>query len=249
MSYGEAEEPGDLTPRYKRILVKLSGESLGSEGETGIDLKALQGMARLAIEVQALGVELALLVGGGNLFRGRDLSSRGVVRRTTGDSIGMLATMMNALALRDAIEAEGGRARAMSAVEMTRVAEAFSAQQAVRYLATGVITVFGGGTGNPFFTTDTAAALRAIEIGAGLLVKATKVDGVYSDDPNTNPDAERYESLRYMEVVERRLGVMDTTAVTLCMEHRLPMVVLNVRKPGALVRAICGQDEGTRIRD
>ena len=248
MNFDEAPASGGLTPRYKRVLVKLSGEALGREGEGGIDVRELQSMARLALSIRDLGGEVALLVGGGNLFRGRSLSNVGVVKRTTGDSIGMLATVMNALALQDAIEAEGGRARTMTAIEMHRVAEPFVQRTAVRYLSEGIITVFGGGTGNPFFTTDTAAALRAIEIGAGLLVKATKVDGVYSADPVANPDAERYDRLSYMEVVERRLGVMDATAVTLCMEHRLPLVVLDAKKQGALERAVCGQEEGTLIR-
>jgi uridylate kinase len=230
------------------VLVKLSGESLCRRDEHGIDLVALQEMARLALDVQDLGVEIALLAGGGNFFRGRALSSRGVVRRTTGDSIGMLATVMNALALQDAIESEGGRARAMTSIEMPRVAESFTARAAVRFLNQGMVVIFGGGTGNPFFTTDTAAALRAAEIGAGLLVKATKVDGVYSDDPVKNPEAERYSRLSYLEVLEKGLGVMDATAITLCMEQRLPIAVLDARKPGALARAIRGEDEGTLIR-
>lgn len=236
------------TPRFKRVLVKLSGESLCGEGEHGFALTELQRVARLALELRDMGIEVALLVGGGNLFRGRDLASRGVVQRTTADSIGMLATVMNALAVRDAIESEGGRARTMTAVQMQRVAEPFVQRNAVRYLSDGIITVFGGGTGNPFFTTDTAAALRASEIGAGLLVKATKVDGVYSDDPVKNPAAEKYDRLTYDEVLTRNLQVMDLTAITMCREHRLPVVVLDVKKKDALVRAVCGEPEGTLIR-
>lgn len=247
MSLDEASLSDDRAPRYKRVLVKLSGESMGPAGG-GISGAEIQAMARLALEIRDLGVEVALLVGGGNFFRGRDLSGSGIVRRTTRDAIGMLATVMNALALQDAIESEGGRARAMVSTEMSRVAEPFVARNAVRYLADGIITVFGGGTGNPFFTTDTAAALRACEIGAGLLVKATRVDGVYADDPEKNPSAERFEELRYRDVLERGLRVMDATAITMCMEHRLPIVVLDVKKPDALVRAICGETEGTIIK-
>jgi len=248
MSLEEAPEPGGRTPRTKRVLVKLSGEAFGDDGGPGIGVRRLQRIARVLLELRESGTEIAVVVGGGNLFRGRDLASAGVLRRTTGDSIGMLATVMNSLALQDAIESEGGRARAMTAVEMPRVAEPFLARNAVRYLREGMIVVFGGGTGNPFFTTDTAAALRAIEIGGELFVKATKVDGVYSDDPEKNPHAERIPRLRYSEILEKGLGVMDATAVTLCREHRLPIVVLDMTKEGALARAVRGEEEGTIIK-
>jgi len=239
--------PDPAEPRFRRVLVKLTGESLCGAGGFGVDSEELRRVASIAVSARRLDVQLGLVVGAGNLVRGGRLAREGVVRRTTADSMGMLATVVNALALRDAIESLGVGATVLGALEMPRIADPFVPGVAVRALEEGRIVLFAGGTGNPFFTTDTAAALRAVEIEAELLVKATKVDGVYDEDPVQNPKARRFERLEYMDLIRGRLAVMDATAVTLCMENRLPVVVLDLKREGSLVRAICGKREGTWI--
>ena len=236
----------DGTPRYKRILVKLSGEALMGVSDYGIDPVFLK---RLAAEIGAVresGVEVALVMGGGNLFRGAGLARTGM-DRVTADQMGMLATVMNSLALQDALESIGLHVRVMSAIRINEVCEDYIRRRAVRHLEKGRVTIFAAGTGNPFFTTDTAASLRAIEIDAQLLLKATKVDGVYDADPTANPRARRYDRLRYDQVLDDRLNVMDATAIVLCRDHDLPMRVFNLNEANALVRAARGEDVGTLV--
>ena len=238
--------PEDGKPRYRRILVKLSGEALMGDLDYGIDPVFLK---RLAGEIRAMreyGAEVALVVGGGNLFRGAGLARAGM-DRVTGDQMGMLATVMNALALQDALESIGVFVRVMSAIRINEVCEDYIRRRAVRHLEKGRVTIFAAGTGNPFFTTDSAASLRAIEIEADLLVKATKVDGVYDADPVTNPAARRYDRLTYDQVLDQRLGVMDQTAIVLCRDHRLPLRVVDLNEPGALVRIARGEHVGTLV--
>lgn len=234
------------TPKYKRVLLKLSGEALMGEGQFGIDPRVI---ARIAEDVKALlgaGVEVALVVGGGNLFRGAGLAEAGM-ERVTGDHMGMLATVMNSLALQDALEHLGMFARVMSAIKINQICEDYIRRRAVRHLEKGRVVIFAAGTGNPFFTTDSAASLRAIEIGANLLIKATKVDGVYTADPKKDPNAKRYDTLTYDEVLDQRLMVMDATAIVLCRDHDMPLCVLDINKPGALMKVITGGDEGTFV--
>jgi uridylate kinase len=236
----------DGTPRYKRILVKLSGEALMGESDYGIDPVFLKRLATEIAAVRSAGIEVALVVGGGNLFRGAGLARAGM-DRVTADQMGMLATVMNSLALQDALEAIGLYVRVMSAIRINEVCEDYIRRRAVRHLEKGRVTIFAAGTGNPFFTTDTAASLRAIEIDAQLLLKATKVDGVYDADPAANPAARRYERLRYDQVLDDRLNVMDATAIVLCRDHDLPMRVFNLNEADALVRAARGEDVGTLV--
>ena len=236
----------DGTPRYKRILVKLSGEALMGESDYGIDPVFLKRLATEIGAVRSAGIEVALVVGGGNLFRGAGLARAGM-DRVTADQMGMLATVMNSLALQDALEAIGLYVRVMSAIRINEVCEDYIRRRAVRHLEKGRVTIFAAGTGNPFFTTDTAASLRAIEIDAQLLLKATKVDGVYDADPAANPTARRYERLRYDQVLDDRLNVMDATAIVLCRDHDLPMRVFNLNEADALVRAARGEDVGTLV--
>ena len=231
---------------HRRILVKLSGEALMGDAEFGIDPVFLK---RLAGEVRAMreyGAEIALVIGGGNLFRGAGLARAGM-DRVTADHMGMLATVMNSLALQDALESVGVFVRVQSAIRINQVCEDYIRRRAVRHLEKGRVVIFAAGTGNPFFTTDSAASLRAIEIEADLLVKATKVDGVYDADPVTNPAARRYDHLTYDQVLDQRLGVMDQTAIVLCRDHRLPLRVMNLGEPGALVRIARGEDVGTLV--
>ena len=238
--------PEDGKPAYRRILVKLSGEALMGDADYGIDPVFIK---RLAGEIRAMseyGTEVALVIGGGNLFRGAGLARAGM-DRVTADQMGMLATVMNSLALQDAIESIGLHARVMSAIRINEVCEDYIRRRAVRHLEKGRITIFAAGTGNPFFTTDTAASLRAVEIEADLLVKATKVDGVYDADPVTNPAARRYDRLTYDQVLDQRLGVMDATAIVLCRDHRLPLRVMNLNEAGALVRIARGEEVGTLV--
>jgi uridylate kinase len=233
-------------PPIRRILVKLSGEALMGEGDYGIDPAFLR---RLAIEIRSVreaGVEIGLVVGGGNLFRGAGLARAGM-DRVTGDHMGMLATVMNALALQDALESMDVPTRVMSAVRINQVCEDYIRRRAVRHLEKGRVIIFAAGTGNPFFTTDTAASLRAVEIEAGLLLKATKVDGIYDSDPVLNPAAKRYDRLTYDQVLDQRLNVMDQTSIVLCRDHHLPLRVFNLNDPGALVRAATGGDIGTLV--
>ncbi|MCR6700347.1 MAG: UMP kinase [Dokdonella sp.] len=231
---------------YRRILLKLSGEALMGEADYGIDPKVIQRLAREIIEVQRAGVQVGVVIGGGNIFRGEGLAAAGM-DRVTGDHMGMLATVMNALAMQDAIEKAGGYARTMSAIKINEVCEDFIRRRAVRHLEKGRIVIFAAGTGNPFFTTDSAAALRAVEIGADLLLKATKVDGVYTADPTKDPAATRYDHLSYEEVIHRDLRVMDTSAIALCRDHRMPLRIYDMGVAGNLMRIMRGETIGTLV--
>jgi uridylate kinase len=233
--------------RYQRVLLKLSGEALLGGGQWGIDHGVLDGICRQVIAGRKLGVEIALVIGGGNIMRGSIEARREGVDRSTADHMGMLATVINALALQNALEHLGAFTRVMSAIEMHQVAESYIRRRAVRHLEKGRTVIFAAGTGNPYFTTDTAAALRAMEIGAEVLVKATKVDGVFTADPVKNPKARRFSELTYLEVLKRRLAVMDTTAISLCMDNNLPIVVFNLNKPGNLLRLLKGERVGTLV--
>ena len=234
--------------KYKRILLKLSGESLaGSEGY-GIDPLQAEEVAEHVREVVDLGIEVAIVIGAGNLWRGRRGLERGM-DRATADYMGMLATVMNAMALMDAMERGGIVTRVQSAVQMQAVAEPYIRRRAIRHLEKDRVVIFGAGTGNPFFSTDTAAALRAVEIGADVLIKATKVDGVYDSDPIKNPNAVRFDHLTYIETLNRRLEVMDSTAITLCMDNHLPILVLNLWDKEALYKALHGNSVGTLVTD
>ena len=233
-------------PRYRRILVKLSGEALMGNAQYGIDPEFLKRLASEIRSVRELDIETAIVVGGGNLFRGAGLARAGM-DRVAADQMGMLATVMNALALQDALENSGVFARVMSAVRIQEVCEDYIRRRAVRHLEKGRVTIFAAGTGNPFFTTDTAASLRAIEIEADLLLKATKVDGVFDADPEQNAGARKFEQLTYDEVLDRRLGVMDATAIVLCRDEKMPLRVFNLNDPGALVKAAKGEPVGTLV--
>ena len=234
-------------PAYKRVLLKLSGEALMGEKQYGIDPAVTAQIAHDVQEIQALGVETAIVIGGGNIFRGLAASTRGM-DRATGDYMGMLATVINALALQDALEQQGVVTRVMSAIEMRAVAEPFIRRRAIRHLEKGRAVIFAAGTGNPYFTTDTAAALRAMEIRANVIMKATKVDGIYTADPMKDPQATRYETISYLQVLEKRLQVMDATAISLCMDNQLPILVFNLRTPGNLRRAVLGEPVGSVVK-
>jgi uridylate kinase len=236
----------DKTPAWSRILVKLSGEALLGSADYGIDPVVLKRIAVEIRDVQALGIQLAIVIGGGNIFRGAGLARAGM-DRVTADQMGMLATVMNALALQDALEQVGLQARVMSAIRINEVCEDFIRRRAVRHLEKGRAVIFAAGTGNPFFTTDTAASLRAIEIEAQLLLKATKVDGIFSEDPVQNPKATRYARLTYDRVLDERLNVMDATAIVMCRDYRLPLRVFNLGTPGDLLRVARGEDIGTLV--
>ena len=232
--------------QYKRILLKLSGEELMGEEGFGIDPKVLDRMALEIGQLVGIGVQVGLVIGGGNLFRGAALSAAGM-DRVTGDHMGMLATVMNALAMRDALERTNISSHVMSSIPMSGVVEHYDRRKAIRYLKDGDVVIFAAGTGNPFFTTDSAACLRGIEIDVNVVLKATKVDGVYSADPMLDPDAELYQSLTYDEVLNKQLGVMDMTAICLCREHKMPLRVFRMSKQGALLNLVVGGDEGTLI--
>ena len=231
---------------FRRVLLKLSGEALMGEEDYGIDPKVLGRLAREVIEAQSAGAEVALVIGGGNIFRGAGLAAAGM-DRVTGDHMGMLATVINALAMQDALEKLGGKARVMSALKINDVCEDYIRRRAIRHLEKGRLVIFAAGTGNPFFTTDSGAALRAIEIGADLLLKATKVDGVYDRDPKKHADATRYERLTYDEVLARDLQVMDTAAFALCRDSELPLRIFDMAQPGTLLRILQGEDVGTLV--
>ncbi len=233
---------------YKRILLKLSGEALAGPQGFGIDPLRAEAVSRQVNEIYRLGVEIAIVIGAGNLWRGKRGLERGM-DRATADYMGMLGTVMNAMALMDAMERLGMQTRVQSAVEMRAVAEPYIRRRAIRHLEKGRIVIFGGGTGNPYFSTDTAAALRAMEIGAGVLIKATKVDGIYDSDPMTNSKAVRFSQLAYIETLNLRLDVMDSTAVSLCMDNQMPILVLNLWEKDALVRAVYGEKVGTLVTD
>jgi uridylate kinase len=237
-------EDGKLA--YRRILVKLSGEALMGNSDYGIDPLFLKRLAAEVAAVRENGAEVAVVIGGGNLFRGAGLARAGM-DRVTADQMGMLATVMNSLALQDALEQIGVFARVLSAIRINEVCEDYIRRRAIRHLEKGRITIFAAGTGSPFFTTDTAASLRAIEIEADLLLKATKVDGVYDSDPMLNPSARRYDRLTYDQVLDGRLNVMDATAIVLCRDHHLPLRVFNLNEPGALVRVARGEGVGTLV--
>jgi uridylate kinase len=232
--------------QLQRILVKLSGEALLGNGDYGIDPQMLKRIAGEIREVCALGLQVAVVIGGGNIFRGAGLARAGM-DRVTGDHMGMLATVMNSLALQDALEAMGVYVRVMSAIRINEVCEEYIRRRAVRHLEKGRVTIFAAGTGNPFFTTDTAASLRAIEINADLLLKATKVNGVYSDDPMKNPKAERYTRLTFEKVLADKLNVMDATAIVMCRDNDLPLRVFDLTKPGELLRIVRGEEVGTLV--
>ena len=239
-------ESADGKPAYRRILVKLSGEALMGDSDYGIDPAFLKRLASEIASVRELGVEVAVVIGGGNLFRGAGLARAGM-DRVTADQMGMLATVMNSLALQDSLESIGVFVRVLSAVRINQVCEDYIRRRAVRHLEKGRVCIFAAGTGNPFFTTDTAASLRAIEIEADLLLKATKVDGVYDSDPVVNPSARRYDRLTFDQVLDGRLNVMDATAIVLCRDNRLPLRVFDLNEAGALVRAARGEDVGTLV--
>src|SRR5712671_2790055 len=232
--------------KYRRVLLKLSGEALGGEGGIGIRPEAVQDMAEQIREVRELGVQVVLVVGGGNIFRGLSGSERGI-ERATGDYMGMLATIINALALQDALEKLGVATRVQSAIAMAEVAESFIRRRAMRHLEKGRVVIFGGGTGNPYFSTDTAAALRANEIGAEVILKATKVDGIYDSDPKKNPKAKRYTHITYLEALQKQLKVMDSTAFSLCMDNKMPIIVFDLFKPHNLRRVVMGEKLGTLV--
>ncbi|GAB1470615.1 UMP kinase [Chloroflexota bacterium] len=232
--------------KYKRIMLKLSGEALGGPAGFGIDVDEAESIASRIKEVYDLGVDVAVVIGAGNLWRGKQGLERGM-DRSTADYMGMLATVMNAMALMDALERLGVYTRVMSAIEMRAIAEPYIRRRAVRHLEKHRVVIFGAGTGNPFFSTDTAAALRATEIDAEVVIKATKVDGVYDSDPKQNPDAKKFDQLSYIEVLNRRLQVMDSTAITLCMENNLPILVVNLWDPKALISALYGEPVGTLV--
>jgi uridylate kinase len=236
----------DRSPKYNRVLLKLSGEALGGARDYGIDLDVVQTIAAQVKRVHELGVQTALVVGGGNIFRGLAASERGF-DRATGDYMGMLATVINALALQDALERTGIPARTMTAIQMPQVAEPYIRRRAVRHLEKGRVVILAAGTGNPYFTTDTTAALRAVEIEADVILKATKVDGVYTADPKRDPTAVKLDRLDYMEVLNRGIEVMDNTALTLCMDNDVPIVVFNLLVPGNIERVILGEEIGTLV--
>ena len=231
---------------YSRILVKLSGEALMGDGDYGIDPQVIKRIAGELQEIVEMGVQLAVVIGGGNIFRGAGLARAGM-DRVAADHLGMLATVMNALAMQDALESLGLHARVMSAIRINEVCEDYIRRRAVRHLEKGRVAIFAAGTGNPFFTTDTAAALRAIEINADVLLKATKVNGIFSDDPLRNPQAQRYAHLTFDKVLADRLNVMDATAIVMCRDNRLPLRVFNLNNPGDLTRIVRGEDVGTAV--
>ena len=242
MSSDAANSP----PVYKRVLLKLSGEALMGEQQFGVDPKVVGRIAEDVKDIQKLGVETAIVIGGGNIFRGVSQGAAGM-DRATADYMGMLATVINGLALQDAFESAGIVTRVVTAIEMRAVAEPFIRRRAIRHLEKGRVVVFAAGTGNPYFTTDTAAALRAMEIKADVIMKGTKVDGIYTADPMLDPNASRYDNISYLQVLERGLRVMDATAISLCMDNRLPIVVFNLKTPGNMKRAIMGEPVGSLV--
>ena len=233
--------------KYRRILLKISGEALAGDQEYGISTDVVRFIAGEVQEVHRLGVQLGMVIGGGNIFRGVVASAKGM-DRSSADYMGMLATVMNGLALQDALEKAGVDTRVQTAIEIREVAEPFIRRRALRHLEKGRVVIFVGGTGNPYFTTDTAAALRAMEINADVVFKATKVDGVYTADPKTDPTAQKFDELTYIEVLSRRLRVMDSTAISLCMDNRFPIVVFNLQEKGRLRQLVFGERVGTLVR-
>ena len=234
--------------KYKRILLKLSGEALGGKSGFGIDVDEAEAIAKRIKDVHETGLEVAVVIGAGNLWRGKQGLDRGM-DRSTADYMGMLATVMNAMALMDALERLNVITRVMSAIEMRAIAEPYIRRRATRHLEKGRVVIFGAGTGNPFFSTDTAAALRATEIEADVVIKATKVDGVYDSDPKKNPNAKKFDELKYIDVINLRLEVMDSTAITHCMENKIPILVVNLWDPDALLAALKGEKVGTLVHE
>ncbi len=234
-------------PIYKRVLLKISGESLCKPGGFGIDGDELQVIAREIAAAARLGVQLAVVIGGGNIVRGAKLAADGHIAQATADYMGMLGTAINGLALKEMLETIGQPARALSAINLSAVAETFIRGRALSHLEKGRVVIFVAGTGNPFFTTDSAAALRAAEIGADVLLKATKVDGIYDDDPNVNPRAKRFDTITFSEAISRKLRVMDLTAFSMCMERNIPVVVFNMKEPGHIAEVVQGRPRGTRV--
>jgi uridylate kinase len=239
-------DPSSPAPIYKRVLLKLSGEALMGEQQFGVDPAVATRIAKDVGGIQALGVQTAIVIGGGNIFRGLAASARGM-DRATGDYMGMLATVINALALQDALEQQNILTRVVTAIEMRAVAEPFIRRRAIRHLEKGRVVIFAAGTGNPYFTTDTAAALRAMEIKAEVILKGTKVDGIYTADPMQYPDATKFPSISYLQVLEKGLKVMDATAISLCMDNKLPIVVFNLREAGNVRRVVLGDPIGTTV--
>ena len=233
-------------PKYRRILLKLSGEALGDAQSNGINADRVADMAQQISEVRKLGIEVVIVIGGGNIFRGVAGSEKGI-ERATADYMGMLATVINALALQDALDRQGVATRVQSAITMTQIAEPFIRRRAVRHLEKGRVVIFAAGTGNPYFSTDTAAALRANEIGAEVILKATKVDGIYDSDPKKNPKAKRYSQISYLEALQKQLKVMDSTAFSLCMDNKMPIIVFDLFKPHNLRRVVLGEEVGTLV--
>ena len=246
MSASVEPSPSPTGPKYQRVLLKLSGEALMGEAQFGIDPAVTARIAHDVAEIQGLGVQTAIVIGGGNIFRGLAASARGM-ERATADYMGMLATVINALALQDALEQQSIVTRVVTAIEMRAVAEPFIRRRAIRHLEKGRVVILAAGTGNPYFTTDTAAALRAMEIQADVILKGTKVDGVYTADPMLDPGATKYPSISYLQVLERQLKVMDATAISLCMDNKLPIVVFNLRQPGNIRRVVLGEPIGTVV--
>ena len=239
-------DPANSSPVYKRVLLKLSGEALMGEQQYGVDPAVVAQIAMDVREIQGLGVETAIVIGGGNIFRGLAASAQGM-DRATADYMGMLATVINGLALQDALEQAGVLTRVVTAIEMRAVAEPFIRRRAIRHLEKGRVVIFAAGTGNPYFTTDTAAALRAMEIKADVILKGTKVDGIYTADPMLDKTATKYVSISYLQVLERQLRVMDTTAISLCMDNGLPIVVFDMRAAGSIRRVVMGEPVGTTV--
>jgi len=233
-------------PRYKRIILKVTGEVFAGPGNFGIDANTVKAFAQEIKEVKDLGCELALVIGGGNIFRGAVASEIGM-DRASADTMGMLATVINSLALQDALEKIGVSTRVLSAIEMRQVAEPYIRRRATRHLEKGRVVIFAGGTGNPYFTTDTTASLRAMEVGAEVILKATKVDGIYDADPLKRSDAKKFEELTYIEVLNRELKVMDSTAISLCMDNQLPIIVFNIMEKGNIKRVVSGESIGTLV--
>lgn len=235
------------TPHYHRVLLKISGEAFCKKNQFGIDGDELELIAKEIAAAASLGTQLAVVVGGGNIIRGAALAEKGHIDQATGDYMGMLGTALNGLALKEMLEKLGQPARVLSAINLSAVAESFIRARAIRHLEKGRVVIFVAGTGNPFFTTDTAAALRSTEIGAQALLKATKVDGVYDKDPNIHSDAKRFESITFRQAMDRRLQVMDLTAFSMCMERHIPVVIFNMKKPGHIAEVVSGKTHGTRV--
>lgn len=237
-----------MEPRFKRILLKLSGEALMGDREYGIDPASLQSYADEILGAVELGVEVGIVLGGGNIYRGVSSAAQGI-HKASGDQMGMLATLINSLALQNILESKGVHTRLASAIEMNQIAEPYIRRRAMRHLEKGRVVIMGAGTGHPYFTTDTAAALRAVEIEADVIIKGTRVDGVYDSDPEKNPDAQRFPEISYFDVLKRDLRVMDLTAITLCRENKLPIIVFNINTKGNLRRLLLGEDVGTLVSD